>query len=75
MTRPAISLHEQIDVVEGRVRLDKLRLKVAVQGIRSTTRHLISGNGGLAVIFLSAAVVGAIGARKLTPLTKPKQSQ
>ena len=75
MTRPSLSLHEQIDVIEGRVRLDKLRLKAAAQGIRGTTRQLFSGYRGLAAVFLATAVIGATGERKFTPLTKRKESR
>jgi hypothetical protein len=72
MTQPSLSLHDQIDLVEGRVRLKTLRLKVTVQELRSGARFLVSGHRGLTALFLLAAVIGAIGGRKFTSLRKPK---
>src|SRR6266496_3198318 len=65
MTRPPIRLNDQIDIVERRVRLEKSQLSVAIRGLRGCTRAIVTGYPGLAVIFLSAAVMGVLGGRKL----------
>ncbi len=65
MTQISRSPHEQIALVESRVRLEKLQLKAAVQGLRASVRDIVSGPGGLFGIFLAAAVVGTLGGRKL----------
>jgi hypothetical protein len=65
VTPTSRSLHDQIALAENRVRLEGLELKVAVHGLRTSVRKLVSGPGGLAAIFLAAAVASAFGARKL----------
>jgi hypothetical protein len=66
MKRAPVTLHDQIDIVEKRVRLEKLQLTVAIQGLRTSVWNIVSGPGGVAAIFLVAAVAGIYGGRKLT---------
>ena len=65
MKRASVTLHDQIDIVEKRVRLEKFQLTSAVQGLRTSVRNIVSGPGGVAAIFLAAAVAGIFGGRKL----------
>jgi hypothetical protein len=71
MKRASITLRDHIDLVEKRVRLEKLQMTVAVQGLRSSVRNIVSGPGGVAAIFLAAAVAGIFGGRKLTSRRRP----
>lgn len=65
MTRTSVSLPEQIAVAERRVQLEKLHLKVAVQGLRSSALTVVSGPIGLIALFVAAGVAGSVGGRKL----------
>ena len=66
MKRASVSLHDEIDMVEKRVRLEKLQLTVAIEGLRTSVRNIVSGPGGVVATFLVAAVAGIYGGRKLT---------
>jgi hypothetical protein len=66
MKRASVTLHDQIEIVEKRVRLEKLQLTAAIQGLRTSVRNIVAGPGGVVAIFLAAAVAGIFGARKLT---------
>lgn len=65
MNQTSSTPHDQIALVESRVHLEKLQMKAAVQGLRFSVRDIVSGPGGLVGVFLAAAIVGAIGGRKL----------
>jgi hypothetical protein len=66
MKRASVTLPDEIDIVEKRVRLEKLQLTSAVQGLRTSVRNIVSGPGGVVAIFLAAAVAGIFGGRKLS---------
>jgi hypothetical protein len=70
-----ISLHDQIEFAEKRVHIDKLHLKMRVQGIRESTRAVVSGPLGLGAVFAAFAVVGALGGRKLIAARREKRSR
>jgi len=59
------SLIDQIALAERRVQLEKLQLKVAAQGLRSSALAAVSGPVGLMALFLAAAAAGSVGGRKL----------
>jgi hypothetical protein len=59
------SLRDQIALAERRVQLEKLQLKVAAQGLRSSALAAVSGPVGLMALFLAAAAAGSVGGRKL----------
>ena len=59
-----LGLHDQIELAESRVRIDKLHLRMALQGLRESARAVVSGPVGLVAIFLGTGIVGAIGGRK-----------
>jgi hypothetical protein len=61
-----VSLRDQIALAEQRVRLEKLNLRIAVHGLRSSARTVVSGPIGLTALFVAAAIAGSIGARKLS---------
>lgn len=65
MTRASPSLRDQIALAERRVQLEKLQLKVAVQGLRSSALAVVSGPIGMTALFLAAAVAASVGGRKL----------
>ena len=65
MTGTAVSLRDQIALAERRVQLEKLQLKVAARGLRSSALAVISGPIGLIALFVAAGVAGSIGGRKL----------
>ena len=65
MKRASVTLHDQIDTVEKRVRLEKLQLTLGIRGLRTSVRDIVSGPGGVVAIFLAAAVAGFVGGRKL----------
>ena len=65
MTRTAVSLRDQIALAERRVQLEKLQLKVAARGLRSSALTVVSGPIGLIALFVAAGVAGSIGGRKL----------
>lgn len=65
MTDTPVSLREQIAVAERRVQLEKLRLKVAAQGLRSSALAVASGPIALIALFVAAGVAGSVGGRKL----------
>jgi hypothetical protein len=65
MTGTSMSLHDQIALAEQRVRLEKLHLKIAAQGLRSSALTVVSGPIGLIALFLAAGVAGSVGGRKL----------
>jgi hypothetical protein len=69
-----LSLHDQIEFAEKRVRLDKLNLKMRIQGIRESTRAVVSSPLGLAGVFLATGVVGALGGRKLISSRRARRS-
>ena len=60
-----LSLQDQIEFAEKRVHIDKLHLKMHIQGMREGTRAVISSPLGLGAVFLATGVVGALGGRKL----------
>jgi hypothetical protein len=66
MTGTSMILQDQIALAEQRVRLEKLHLKVAAQGLRSSALTIVSGPIGLAALFLAAGLAGALAERKLT---------
>lgn len=57
-------LQHQIELAESRVRIDRLHLKIAAQGVRESARSVVSSPVGLAAIFLGTAIVGALGGKK-----------
>jgi hypothetical protein len=65
MTGTSMSLHDEIALAEQRVRLEKLHLKIAAQGLRSSALTVVSGPIGLIALFLAAGVAGSVGGRKL----------
>lgn len=73
MTAP-LSLHDQIELAERRVRIDKLHLKMAMQGIRESTRAVITSPIGLVAVFLATGIVGALGGRKLISTRRARRS-
>ena len=65
MIHASASLRDQIALAERRVQLEKLQLKVAAQGLRSSALAAVSGPVGLMALFLAAAAAGSVGGRKL----------
>jgi hypothetical protein len=65
MTGTSMSLRDRIALAEQRVRLEKLNLRIAAHGLRSSARTVFSGPIGLAALFVAAAIAGAVGGRKL----------
>jgi hypothetical protein len=61
-----VSLRDQIALAEQRVRLEKLNLRIAAHGLRSSASTVVSGPIGLTALFVAAAIAGSIGARKLS---------
>lgn len=57
-------LQHQIELAESRVRIDRMHLKIAAQGIRESARSVVSSPTGLAAIFLGTGIVGALGGKK-----------
>jgi hypothetical protein len=75
MKRASVTLHDQIDIVEKRVRFEKLQLTSAIQGLRTSVRNIVFGPGDGVAIFLAAAVagssVGGSSARVAVPIDEP----
>lgn len=65
MSPASASLRDQIALAERRVQLEKLQLKVAAQGLRSSALAVVSGPIGMMALFLAAAAAGSVGGRKL----------
>jgi hypothetical protein len=65
MTGTSMSLRAQIALAEQRLRLEKLNLRIAAYGLRSSARTVVSGPIGLIALFVAAAVAGSVGGRKL----------
>ena len=65
MTDTPVSLREQIAVAERRVQLEKLHLKVAAQGLRSSALAVASGPITLIALFVAAGIAGSVGGRRL----------
>jgi hypothetical protein len=66
MKRASVTLHDQVDIVEERVRLEKLQLTVAIRGLRASVRDIVTGPVGVVAIFVAAAGAGIFGGWKLT---------
>jgi|GEM_PF-5867390 hypothetical protein len=65
MTGTSTNLREQIALAEQRVRLEKLNLRIAAHGLRSSATKVVSGPIGLTALFVAAAIAGSVGGRKL----------
>jgi hypothetical protein len=66
MTGTSMSLRDQIALAEQRVRLEKLNLRIAAHGLRSSASTVVSGPIGLTALFIVAAIAGSVGGRKLS---------
>jgi multidrug efflux pump subunit AcrB len=73
MTAP-LSLHDQIELTERRVRIDKLHLKMAMQGVRESARAVVSSPVSLVAVFLATSIVGAVAGRKLVTKRRTRRS-
>lgn len=65
MTDTPASLREQIAAAERRVQLEKLHLKIAAQGLRSSALAAASGPIALIALFVAAGIAGSVGGRRL----------
>ena len=66
MTRTSLRLPDRIGLAEQRVQVEKLQLRFAAHGLRSSAQTIVSGPVGLAALFLAAGLAGALAERKLT---------
>jgi multidrug efflux pump subunit AcrB len=72
--RAPLRLHDQIELAERRVRIDKLHLKMAMQGIRESARAVVSSLVSLVAVFLATSIVGAVAGRKLITKRRIRRS-